>query len=106
LVSSDLLEAPITTIKRKGRGFQSGGRRIDTLEMKKSWTASHPSEPGLIINYYIGVSFLDQRGDGVHGSAFEKLNSGDDSTTGKALKCTYIGKRTTTCHVAEPDSKV
>ncbi|OAQ36032.1 RNA-binding domain-containing protein, partial [Linnemannia elongata AG-77] len=41
-------------IKRKGRGFQSGGR--------------------------------NQRGDGVHSSAFDKLNSSDDSASGRALK--------------------
>src|SRR5690554_6626260 len=30
---------------------------------------------------------IDQRGDGVHSSAFDKLNSSDDSASGKALKC-------------------
>lgn len=32
---------------------------------------------------------LDQRGDGVHSSAFDKLNSSDDSASGRALKCKF-----------------
>ncbi|KAG0057777.1 hypothetical protein BGZ83_003676 [Gryganskiella cystojenkinii] len=52
LQDEEMTDAPQTTIKRKGRGFQSG----------------------------------DQRGDGVNSSAFEKLNSGDDSATGTALQ--------------------
>ncbi|KAG0254106.1 hypothetical protein BG011_005985 [Mortierella polycephala] len=33
-----------------------------------------------------GFQSGDQRGDGVHSSAFDKLNSSDDSASGKALK--------------------
>ncbi|KAF9426019.1 hypothetical protein BGZ94_007021 [Podila epigama] len=33
-----------------------------------------------------GFQGRDQRGDGVHGSSFDKLGSNDDSTTGRALK--------------------
>ncbi|KAF9908365.1 hypothetical protein BX616_000178 [Lobosporangium transversale] len=52
LQDEEMSDVQEITIKRKGRGFQSG----------------------------------DQRGDGVHGSSFEKLNSNDDNATGKAVK--------------------
>ncbi|KAF9153783.1 hypothetical protein BGX21_003470 [Mortierella sp. AD011] len=52
LQDEEMAEVAEVTIKRKGRGFQSG----------------------------------DQRGDGVHGSSFDKLNSNDDSASGRALK--------------------
>ncbi|KAF9348955.1 hypothetical protein BGX26_012691 [Mortierella sp. AD094] len=62
LQDEEMAEVAEVTIKRKGRGFQSGG------------TAG------------CSIAGADQRGDGVHGSSFDKLNSNDDSASGRALK--------------------